>query len=179
MFAYRFEDFKRLLGFVAALSVLALAGCGSGGPEGTSETVAAESRGTAPNADIGDADPADVEVIAAWIAALTEGDVDAAADYFAIPSIAQNGPVQVRINDHADAVAFNESLPCGAEVVAAESTGEKTIVTFELSERPGGGCGPGAGGTARTSFVIENGKIVEWWRLGDPPQPSRIDPDMV
>jgi hypothetical protein len=185
MFAHRAEVFKRLLGFVAVVSALALCAgltaCGSDDTGAAPESDAAPTgaTGTAKDADLERADPEDVEVVGAWIAALTEGDVDSAADYFAIPSVAQNGPVQVRIDDREDAVAFNESLPCGAEVIAAETSGEKTIVTFELSERPGGGCGPGAGGTARTSFVIEDGKIVEWWRLGDPPQPSRIDPDTV
>jgi hypothetical protein len=182
MFAYGGRLFKRLLGFVAVVSVLALAGCGSGGSDdGSGDGDAAESgaAGTAQDADVDSANPDDVEVIGAWIAALTSGDTDAAADYFALPSVAQNGPIQVRIRDHEDAVAFNESLPCGAEVIAAETSGEKTIATFELSERPGGGCGPGSGGTARTSFVIKDGKIVEWWRLGDPPEPTRIEPDTV
>jgi hypothetical protein len=168
---------------VAIVSALVLAACGSGGADGSpgaAEPAAdRDPTGIAADADLGNVDPADAEVIGAWIAALTAGDTDAAADFFAIPSVAQNGPLQVRIENHADAVAFNESLPCGAEVVAAETSGEKTIATFELSERPGGGCGTGAGGKARTSFVIENGKIVEWWRLGDPPQPARIDPDPV
>jgi hypothetical protein len=181
MFAYGGKVFKRLLGFAAVVSVLALAGCGSGSSEESADggSVEAEAAGTAQDADVDAANPDDVEVIGGWISALTTGDTDAAADYFAIPSVAQNGPIQVRIRDRADAVAFNESLPCGAEVVAAETSGEKTIATFELSERPGGGCGPGAGGTARTSFVIKDGKIVEWWRLGDPPEPARIDPDTV
>ena len=163
---------------MAIVSALALSACGSDGSD--SGTAAdAEAAGTAADADLGNADRDDVEVIGAWIAALTDGDVDAAADFFAVPSFAQNGPLEVRIESRADAVAFNESLPCGAEVIAAETSGEKTIATFELSERPGGGCGPGAGGTARTSFVIEDGKIVEWWRLDDPPQPRQIDPDTV
>ena len=179
MFAHRRPVFKRLLGFVAIVSALALAACGSEGSGQPADAPAAGVSGAAAGADLDRANPEDVEVIAAWIAALTAGDTESAADYFAIPSVAQNGPLEVRIRDHADAVAFNESLPCGAEVIEAETSGEKTIATFELSERPGGGCGPGAGGTARTSFVIENGKIVEWWRLNDPPQPSRINPNTV
>ena len=129
-----------------------LAGCGDDGAA------------TTPAAD--EADEADVQLIEDWSSALAEGDVDAAADYFAIPSIAQNGPIVTNIGSRADAVAFNESLPCGAEVISARSQGEFTTATFELSERPGPGlCGSGVGGTASTSFVIEGGEIVEWRRV--------------
>ena len=105
-----------------------------------------------------------------WSATLSEGDVEGAADYFAIPSTAENGPLLIKIESRADAIAFNESLPCGAEVISAQTEGEFTTATFRLSERPGGGCGTGVGGTASTSFVIEDGKIVEWRRIdGQPP----------
>lgn len=36
-----------------------------------------------------------------------------------------------------DAIAFNEALPCGAELIDTESEGRLTIATFELTERPG------------------------------------------
>ena len=113
------------------------------------------------------ADPADLEVIEGWALALSEGDVEGAAGYFATPSIAQNGPVLTEMNSLEDAIAFNRSLPCGAEVVSARTQGELTTATFELFERPGGACGPGAGGTASTSFDIEDGEIVEWRRIDD------------
>ena len=99
-----------------------------------------------------------------WAQRLTEGDVDGAAEYFAIPSIAVNG-VAFEIESRADARLFNESLPCGAELVEASAEGELTLATFELSERPGPGtCGDGVGGTALTSFRIEDGLITEWRR---------------
>ena len=100
-----------------------------------------------------------------WSTTLSEGDVEGAADFFALPSIAQNGTLLLSIESREDAIEFNESLPCGAEVISARSQGEFTTATFRLSERPGGGCGPGTGGTASTSFVIEDGKIVEWRRV--------------
>jgi hypothetical protein len=131
-----------------------LAGCGGD----DSSTPATESEA--------EADRADVEVIEDWSSTLSEGDVEGAADYFAIPSIAQNG-LLIEIESREDAIEFNESLPCGAEVISARSQGEFTTATFRLSERPGGGCGPGAGGTASTSFVIEDGEIVEWRRVDD------------
>jgi hypothetical protein len=123
----------------------------------------------------GDADPADVEVIRGWVDTLREGDVSGAAGYFAIPSVAENGPT-IRIESVEDAERFNRALPCGAVLVRAEAAGEFTTATFRLTERPGPGtCGTGTGETAQTAFVIEDGEIVEWRRVaaGGPPAPSR------
>jgi limonene-1,2-epoxide hydrolase len=115
----------------------------------------------------GDADPGDVRVIDDWAAALRRGDVDAAARYFAIPSVAENGPLLINIRNLDDARRFNESLPCGARLVRAETQGQFTTATFRLTERPGPGfCGSGTGEAAQTSFVIRGGKIVEWRRVG-------------
>jgi hypothetical protein len=147
----------RALG-IALVAAFALYGCGGSGDSSTStEATTIE----------GNADPADVEVIDGWVTSLRHGDVDAAADYFAIPSVAENGPVLVRIRSDEDAVRFNESLPCGARLIRADSAGEFTTATFRLTERPGPGlCGPGTGGVAKTSFVIRDGKIVQWRRVG-------------
>jgi hypothetical protein len=100
------------------------------------------------------------------VTALHRGDVDAAARYFAIPSVAENGPLLLQIENLDDARRFNESLPCGARLMRAETQGQFTTATFRLTERLGPGtCGPGTGGTAKTSFVIRDGKIVEWRRV--------------
>jgi limonene-1,2-epoxide hydrolase len=124
----------------------------------------------------GDADPADVRVIDAWVSALAGGDVDAAARYFAVPSIAENGPILVRIESLDDARRFNRSLPCGAELIGAETAGDFTTATFRLTERPGAGtCGSGTGETAATAFVIERGKIIEWRRVDLIEEPSEPD----
>jgi hypothetical protein len=148
----------RALAAVAALGLMALAACGGDSSESTTSGAR-----TTP----GDAVPADVEVIDGWVTSLRHGDVDAAADYFAIPSVAENGPILVRIRSVEDAVRFNESLPCGARLIRAESAGEFTTATFRLTERPGPGlCGPGTGGVAKTSFVIRDGKIAQWRRVG-------------
>ena len=155
MFAYRSSLFKGLL---VAFCAIALASCGSG------DSASATGPSTA------SADPADVEVIEGWAGALADGEVEAAADYFAIPSTAENGTLLTKIDSRTDAIAFNESLPCGGEVVSAQTAGDFTTATFELSDRPGGDCGQGAGGTASTAFQIEDGKIVEWRRIdGLPP----------
>lgn len=158
--------------------VLALAtpvGCGDG--EG-SETGDARDGGSAAREEIaGDADPAAVEVISSWSDALRRGDIDAAAALFAIPSVAENGPILVRIDSEEKARLFNESLPCGARVIRAETAGEFTTATFRLTERPGpGSCGAGTGQTAKTAFVIRDGEIVEWRRVegGGPAAPGTI-----
>ena len=102
-----------------------------------------------------------------WAKALASGDVDAAAAFFAIPSVAENGPILVEISDVGDARLFNASLPCGAELIEAITEGDSTVATFRLTERPGPGtCGEGTGGTAQTAFGIEDGKITQWRRVG-------------
>jgi hypothetical protein len=107
-------------------------------------------------------------VIDGWAKTLASGDIEGAAEFFALPSVAENG-VLVEIEDEDDALRFNASLPCGAELISAESQGELTTATFRLIERPGAGaCGDGTGNTAQTSFVIEDSKIVEWRRVGLP-----------
>jgi len=111
----------------------------------------------------------EVQVIADWIGTLSDGDPEKAADYFAVPTIAQNGTAPLRLTSRAQVVAFNRSLPCGGELVRARSDGKFINATFRLEERPGGSCGPGVGGLARTAFVIRDGKIVQWRRLGDSP----------
>ena len=148
------------------LIALQIAGCGGGGGgRSNGGTASTGNRGAAPKV-AGDADPGDVRVIDAWVTALRRGNVDAAARYFAIPSVAENG-VLVRIRSLDDARLFNQSLPCGARLIRAETAGDFTTATFRLTERPGPGtCGPGAGSTAKTSFVIHDAKIVEWRRVG-------------
>ena len=136
--------------------VIALAGCGGedGGESGGEPKIA------------GNADPGDVRVIDAWVTALRRGDVDAAARYFAVPSVAENGALLLQIESLDDARRFNQSLPCGARLVRAETQGQFTTATFRLTERPGpGSCGPGTSEAAKTSFVIRDGKIVEWRRV--------------
>jgi hypothetical protein len=116
----------------------------------------------------GDAAHEDVAVIAAWVDTLRAGDVEGAAELFAIPSTAVNGGLMLRIRSTEDAVAFNESLPCGAELIRAEGMGETVTATFRLTERPGpGNCGEGAGQLAQTAFEIAEGEIVEWRRVGE------------
>lgn len=179
MFANRRGVFKGLLLLACGALVVALLGLAACGGEETSTSGTEATEGStgdggstpAPDsADVADADPDDLEVIRGWSETLSEGDVEGAAGFFAIPSTAENGPILVKIESRADAIDFNRSLPCGATVLSAQTTGNLTTATFELSERPGGGCGQGVGGTASTSFAVEDGKIVEWRRIVEPGQ---------
>jgi hypothetical protein len=140
----------------ALLALAVLAGCGGSGSSHTATTA------TVP----GDGNTADVKVIGAWVDALRAGDVDQAASYFALPSVVQNGTPPVRLKTRDDVVSFNSSLPCGAKLVSANSDGQVTTATFELTDRPGGNCGAGVGQAASTAFVIEDGLIVHWSRVG-------------
>jgi hypothetical protein len=142
---------------------LSLAACGgSDGDESTTTSTGATT--SIP----GNADPADVEVIDAWVRALDRNDIEAAAGYFAIPSSTLNG-ISLEIHTRADARRFNSSLPCGAHLVRAESHGAFTIATFRLSERPGpGSCGAGVGDKAATAFAIKDDKITDWQRVPVP-----------
>jgi hypothetical protein len=107
-------------------------------------------------------------VIRDWAKALTAGNLDKAASYFALPAIIANGTPPVRITRRAQAREFNQLLPCGAQLVATARHGPYTFATFRLTNRLGGDCGLGVGATAATAFLIRNGKIVEWLRLPNP-----------
>jgi hypothetical protein len=147
---------------------LLLAACGT-------DTVRLEE---APAGVPGGADPAAVAVIDAWSTSLREGDVQGAADFFALPSEAQNGPIPVQIDEPGDAVRFNESLPCGAVLERAVDHAGVVIATFRLTERPGPGrCGSGTGELAHTAFRIADGEILEWLRVPSPvdaPTPGNV-----
>jgi hypothetical protein len=162
---------------VAAIGVgaiaLLLAACGGGGSEPTSTQATAAPSGSQDDPIPGGADPADAELIARWASTLRRGDVAGAAGFFSIPSVAENGPTLFRIHDRDDARLFNASLPCGARLIEAVAEGQFVVATFRLTERPGpGSCGTGTGQTAKTAFVIEDGKFVEWRRV-------EIDADQV
>lgn len=153
------------IALIALLAALLVAGCGGGdGSEGEADGTVEEAEPAVP----GDADPEEAEVIRDWADALREGDPEAAAEFFDIPSIVQNGTPPLPLTSREELIAFNRSLPCGAELTRAEEEGRYTVATFELTERPGPGeCGDGVGATARTAFAIRRGLIVEWRRVPD------------
>jgi hypothetical protein len=154
----------RRIASLVAVPLVALAGCGSGEEDDSGPDPTTPGGGEIP----GEADEGAVEVIYEWSEALRRGDIDAAAASFAIPSVAENPPLLVHIDSEAEARLFNESLPCGGRLIRATSEGDFTTATFRLTERPGpGSCGDGTGSTAQAAFVIEDGEIVEWRRVGE------------
>jgi hypothetical protein len=146
---------------------LTVGGCGSG-----SSTLL--HRGHSQSFSAGGAPTDAVRVIRGWSQALRSGHVAAAAAFFRIPSVIFLGdapPVQIRTR--IDAQTANAALPCGAELISTHRVGRFVNALFRLTNRPGrgggSGCGSGAGETARTNFLIENGRIVEWLRAPDQP----------
>ena len=120
-----------------------------------------------------DADRSPSSVIRAWANTLRRGDVTAAASHFALPAIVQNGTPPLELTSRAQVRDFNAALPCGARVLRTYGSGRYTTAVFRLTERPGAGrCGSGTGLTARTKFLIRDGKIREWRRVADGPAPS-------
>jgi hypothetical protein len=146
----------RVVAGLIAVGIAGIAGCGSSSKPDQATTVR------------GDADPAAVQVIGKWADELRAGDVASASRRFAVPSVVQNGTAPLELTDRQQVEAFNSSLPCGAKLTDAVSSGRFVIATFVLTERPGfGECGKGVGETAKTAFVIHDGLITEWRRVVD------------
>lgn len=118
----------------------------------------------------------DARVIRQWSDLLRKGKVDAATTLFAIPATVQNGTGPLLLDSRRLVFGFNQSLPCGAELLTTTRRGPYTIGTFRLTDRPGGGCGTGSGEKAATAFRIVDGKIVEWLRVPVPTPQPRPDP---
>ena len=142
------------IGLILGVTVSAGLGAGCGSNAATHRSSRASEFGSA------------VKVIAAWSSALRRGDVSAAASYFALPSLYDNGGPALVIRTEREAVEVNASLPCGAKVVTAVRQGSYVSVLFRLTDRPGpgGGCGSGTGQLASTNFIVRGGRIVQWIR---------------
>jgi hypothetical protein len=110
----------------------------------------------------------DAKLIRDWADALRAGHPQSAARRFAVPAIAQNGTPPILLGSRSDVVAFNDSLPCGAELLGTRRSGRYVIGTFRLTERPGGQCDGGTGAKAATAFRIAGRRIVEWRRVPVP-----------
>jgi hypothetical protein len=179
----------RLLPVLALLASLALAACGSGAHAHHTRTahagvLAAPSLSTvpAPGPTGKPADADAVRVIKAWSTALRRGDIATAATYFALPSALVNGSASsggfdvIHIFNRTQALVANESLPCGARFDSADQRGRYVNALFTLTGRPGPGgsdCGGAVGLTARTNFLIVDGRIVVWIRAPDDPGDNR------
>jgi hypothetical protein len=154
------------VGYILAVSLLAAALSACGGGNGAGDRGGAAKRRAA-------VERSPEAVIRAWVDTLRRGDVAKAATYFGLPAIAQNGTPPIELTTREQVRAFNASLPCGARLLSTSTSGRYTTAVFRLTERPGPGrCGQGTGQTARTKFLIRDGRIREWRRLANEPSPS-------
>ncbi len=122
-----------------------------------------------------DVDRADRAVVLDWIDAINDADYARAASLFAPGAIVEQAVV-IELRTREQAIAFNRSLPCRAELTDLEPVPEApraVLSAFRLSEGPDQRCGQGVGGGARVLFVIDDGEIVEWRQLPEAPE----DPD--
>jgi hypothetical protein len=155
---------------------LALGGAGCGSSSGPSpskdhrlDLTTPKAEGTPPASTSEPVTRREEAVIRGWTSTLRHGRVAKAARYFALPSIVANGTPPVTIQTRAQAEQFNRILTCGARVVSLErGDHHRVIVTFRLTERPGGACGGGTGALAYTAFRIRGGRITQWLRIEDP-----------
>jgi hypothetical protein len=184
-----------LLSALAAMGAVGCGGAGGGGDPPVNSTDTAPSNGASttrsvpsdlalpsnvPRRATGRASRSSIRVIRRWLRALDRGDVRRAAHYFALPSVFQNtGTPVLHIDNEEERIAINLSLTCGARAEKTGGAGAYTIVLFRLIERPGpgGGCGPGTGGTARGAILVSGGLIREWYRLPDEPDADQAAPD--
>jgi hypothetical protein len=139
---------RRLCALVIVPAAIA-AGCGSSAPPGAATPT------PVPGGD----------VVRAWSDALRHGDVDAATDRFAIPAVVANGTPEIQLKTRAEVRFFNQTLPCGSRVTGIVPHHGALIVSFVLTDRPGGNCGDGVGKPARVAMVVRGGRIVRWLRL--------------
>lgn len=116
-------------------------------------------------------DPQPEDVIRTWADTLRAGDVDGAADQFAVPSRVANGTAPERLTTRAAVESFNASLPCGARLQGTQDREDGFVVaTFRLTARRGGtDCGDGRGAIARVAIRVRDGKITDWVRVDDSP----------
>jgi limonene-1,2-epoxide hydrolase len=107
------------------------------------------------------------QVARAWSKALNANRNVAAANLFAHNARVIQPGVDVVLNSHALAVAFNASLPCAGRIVAVTVNGDRATATFVLGERPKHRCdAPGA--KAAAVFTVRNGKIIRWQQVAVP-----------
>ena len=145
---------------VPLLAACALTACGNDAPRAPAEPrVSAEER-----------------VIRAWTDDLRRGDEAAAAARFALPATVANGTKPLTLTEREEILAFQESLTCGAVVVATEPHHGLILTRFRLTERPGGDCGDGAGGYAAAAIEVKDGRIARWLRIEDPEPPAPSGP---
>jgi hypothetical protein len=157
---------------VLAAAALLLGGCG-GGASGDASAGPPARTGPSP------AGGARAKVIRGWADTLRHGDIDAAAGYFAVPSVVSNGTPPLAVRSHGQAVTYNRALPCGARLLRTVARGRYVIGVFRLTDRSGAGAQrpcSGRGAQAAVAFQITEGHIREWRRVAAVPKRGRPIP---
>ena len=125
-------------------------------------------------AGCGGSPPSTQSVVRAWSQALNAEDNKSAADLFAPGAEVVQGSRVIRLRTHAEAEAWNSSLPCSGQIVAIKSHGQTVRATFRLGDRQHSRC-DGPGDLATAIFRVVKGKIVLWHQTdssGAPPPPT-------
>jgi len=118
----------------------------------------------------GSTPPSPESVVRAWSQELNQGDNQAAAKLFAPGAEIVQAGTTLRLDTHAQAVAWNAALPCSGRLVSIKTRGDTTTATFVLGDRQERKCdGPGRRATA--IFRIRKGKIVLWHQTDTTPAP--------
>jgi hypothetical protein len=115
---------------------------------------------------------AERHVIKGWSEALRHGHVTAAARYFSIPSVVQNG-LPAFLTSRAEVRQFNRGLACGAKLLSVRrGAAHAVLATFRLTDRPGAECGTGKGSLAAARIIVRRHLIIEWLRADDQVDPA-------
>jgi hypothetical protein len=115
---------------------------------------------------------AERHVIKGWSEALRHGHVIAAARYFSIPSVVQNG-FPAFLTSRAEVRQFNRGLACGAKLLSVRrGAAHAVLATFRLTSRPGAECGTGKGSLAAAKIIVRRHLIIEWLRADDQVDPA-------
>jgi hypothetical protein len=105
-------------------------------------------------------------VVREWSKAINAGDNERAADLFA-PGAVVVQVTEITLATHADAVQWNEGLPCAGHIQSVVVEGEQATAVFVLGGRPGHFCS-GPGQKAAAVFTVHDGKIVLWHQVPVP-----------
>jgi limonene-1,2-epoxide hydrolase len=112
-------------------------------------------------------------VVREWSRALNADDNDRAAALFAEDAEVVQGGLARTLHTHADAVAFNSTLPCSGKILDLDVRRDEVEVTFLLGDRRTSRC-DGPGERAAAIFRIRDGKIVLWHQVDAPPEKPTV-----
>jgi hypothetical protein len=111
-------------------------------------------------------------VVRAWSDAVNTGENDRAASQLGRGAIVIQGADERVLHTQADAVAWNQALPCASLVMKIQTHKDIVTATFRLGDRGVKGSCAAAGGTATIEFEVRHNLIVFLRQLSSTPPPS-------